>query len=474
MSFARILRSSALMGGAQVATLAVAFIRTKIIAQLMGPAGVGLVGVLTAFNGNVSTLAGWGLGVSGVRMIASAPSEEKAAKQAAVRKFGLTVSSLGLVVMLALFWPVAYLTFDSSRYALELLIGGMAVPCIIASTIWTSILQAAGQVKTLAKAQVISALGGLFLGLPLIYFYGTIGIAASLLLAAALPMVFTWRAARRDCVVSNLQPTYGDLRALFNMGSGLMVIGVAAQLAAYAVRLVIIKHRGADVAAGLADAGYYQAAIAIAGSLPAMVFSAMGTDFFPRVAAAKDEAEAKVISEKQIEAALLLALPIFIGLVTMNRIGIALLYADKFESAAPLLSWMIWGVFVRLLGWPLGYWLIARGSMRTLVMIEVSSNVAMVALPIILLPAFGLIGTAIGYFIGYLLYALTLLVVARRRVGKWLGARTLLLFGAATLLMIVAQWSTTLTHGGYWGLVPTGVVTLGSFLVYRSALSKNL
>jgi PST family polysaccharide transporter len=474
MSFARILRSSALMGGAQVATLAVAFIRTKIIAQLMGPAGVGLVGVLTAFNGNVSTLAGWGLGVSGVRMIASAPSEEKAAKQAAVRKFGLTVSSLGLVVMLALFWPVAYLTFDSSRYALELLIGGMAVPCIIASTIWTSILQATGQVKTLAKAQVISALGGLFLGLPLIYFYGTIGIAASLLLAAALPMVFTWRAARRDCVVSNLQPTYGDLRALFNMGSGLMVIGVAAQLAAYAVRLVIIKHRGADVAAGLADAGYYQAAIAIAGSLPAMVFSAMGTDFFPRVAAAKDEAEAKVISEKQIEAALLLALPIFIGLVTMNRIGIALLYADKFESAAPLLSWMIWGVFVRLLGWPLGYWLIARGSMRTLVMIEVSSNVAMVALPIILLPAFGLIGTAIGYFIGYLLYALTLLVVARRRVGKWLGARTLLLFGAATLLMIVAQWSTTLTHGGYWGLVPTGVVTLGSFLVYRSALSKNL
>jgi PST family polysaccharide transporter len=474
MSFARILRSSALMGGAQVATLAVAFIRTKIIAQLMGPAGVGLVGVLTAFNGNVSTLAGWGLGVSGVRMIASAPSEEKAAKQAAVRKFGLTVSSLGLVVMLALFWPVAYLTFDSSRYALELLIGGMAVPCIIASTIWTSILQAAGQVKTLAKAQVISALGGLFLGLPLIYFYGTIGIAASLLLAAALPMVFTWRAARRDCVVSNLQPTYGDLRALFNMGSGLMVIGVAAQLAAYAVRLVIIKHRGADVAAGLADAGYYQAAIAIAGSLPAMVFSAMGTDFFPRVAAAKDEAEAKVLSEKQIEAALLLALPIFIGLVTMNRIGIALLYADKFESAAPLLSWMIWGVFVRLLGWPLGYWLIARGSMRTLVMIEVSSNVAMVALPIILLPAFGLIGTAIGYFIGYLLYALTLLVVARRRVGKWLGARTLLLFGAATLLMIVAQWSTTLTHGGYWGLVPTGVVTLGSFLVYRSALSKNL
>jgi len=473
MSFARILRSSALMGGAQVVTLAVAVVRTKIIAQLMGPAGVGLVGVLTAFNGNVSTLAGWGLGASGVRMIASAPSEEKAVKQAAVRKFGLTLSSLGLVATLALFWPVAYLTFDSSRYALELLIGGMAVPCIIASTIWTSMLQAAGQVKTLAKAQVISALGGLFMGLPLIYFFGTIGVATSLLLAAALPMVFTWQVARRDCGASDLQPTRGDLRVLFNMGSGLMVIGVAAQLAAYAVRLVIIKHRGSDVAAGLADAGYYQAAIAIAGSLPAMVFSAMGTDFFPRVAAAKDEAEAKVLSEKQIEAALLLALPIFVGLITMNQLGIALLYADKFEPAVPLLSWMIWGVFVRLLGWPLGYWLVARGSLRTVVVVEVTSNLVMAALPIVLLPAFGLVGTAIGYFIGYLLYAIAMLAVARRRSGQWLGARTLSWFGAATVLLLGAQWFATLTQGGYWGMLPTGLVALCCLFVYRRALSAQ-
>jgi PST family polysaccharide transporter len=473
MSFARILRSSALMGGAQVATLAVAFIRTKVIAQLMGPAGVGLVGVLTAFNGNVSTLAGWGLGASGVRMISSAPAEEKAAKQAAVRKFGLTLSSLGLVVTLALFWPVAYLTFDSSRYALELLIGGMAVPCIIASTIWTSILQAAGQVKALAKAQVISAFGGLSVGLPLIYFFGTIGIAVSLLLAAALPMIFTWQAARRDCGASDLQPQRGDLRMLFNMGGGLMVIGVAAQLAAYAVRLVIIKHRGDDVAAGLADAGYYQAAIAIAGSLPSMVFSAMGTDFFPRVAAAKDEAEAKVLSEKQIEAALLLALPIFIGLVTMNRLGIALLYADKFEPAAPLLSWMIWGVFVRLLGWPLGYWLLARGSMLTVVVVEATSNLVMAMLPILLLPVLGLTGTAIGYFVGYSAYTIAMLAVARRRSGSWLSSRTLLWFGGATILLLGAQGFAALTQGGYWGVLPTGLVSLGCFLVYRRAMSSQ-
>jgi len=459
------------MGGAQVVTMASAFIRTKVIAQLMGPAGVGLVGVLTAFNGNAATLAGWGLGASGVRVIAAAPEEEKASRRAAVRKFGLTLTCLGFVLALTLFWPVARLTFDSDRYALELLIGGLAVPCIIAGTIWSSILQSAGRIKSLARAQMVSAVGGLLLGLPLIFLFGTIGIAASLLLAAIIPLVFTWRVASRDCPSGDSHPRREDLRTLFDLGGGLMVIGVAAQLAAYGVRLAIIKHHGADPVAGLADAGYYHAAIAVASSLPAMVFTAMGTDFFPRVAAAKDELEAKALSEKQIEAALLLALPMFIGLVTMNRLGIAILYADKFEPAAPLLSWMIWGVFMRLLGWPLGYWLVAKGSTKTVVLVEVSSNIVMTLLPVMLLPSFGLIGAAIGYFIGYLLYATAMLVVARRRSGQWLSRRTLLCFGVAALAMLGAQWFATITQGGYWGLLPTGLAAIASFLIYRRALA---
>ncbi len=473
MSFARILRSSALMGGAQVATLLVAFVRTKVIAQLMGPAGVGLVGVLTAFNGNVSTLAAWGLGASGVRMIASATEEEKPAKQAAVRRFGLSLSGLGLGVSLLLFWPVAQLTFDSSRYALELLIGGMAVPCIVASTIWSSLLQAEGHVKTLAKAQALSALVGLCVGLPLIWMLGSVGIALSLLLASAVPLAFTWRVARRDGVSREGSARSEDLRALLGMGAGLVVIGVASQLAAYCVRLFIIRRHGEDLAAGLADAGYYQAAIAIAGSLPALVFSAMGTDFFPRVAAAKDEAEAKGLAEKQIEAALLLALPIFVGLVTMGGLGIRLLYASDFEPAAPLLNWMIWGVFVRLLGWPLGYWLVARGSMRTVIVAELACNLLMALLPLVLLPVLGLEGAAIGYFICFLVYALAMMLVARRRCGLWLRRRTLGWFLGATGLLLVSQGLAGLLPGPYWGILPAGLTALGCFHAYRKAISAE-
>jgi antigen flippase len=76
MPFARILRSSALMGGAQVVVLAAGFVRAKATALILGASGIGLIGIFNGYSGNIATIAGWGLGTSGVRLIAGA-SEEK-------------------------------------------------------------------------------------------------------------------------------------------------------------------------------------------------------------------------------------------------------------------------------------------------------------------------------------------------------------------------------------------------------------
>ncbi|NBY36084.1 MAG: hypothetical protein EBQ59_01305 [Verrucomicrobia bacterium] len=95
MPFARILRSSALMGGAQVVTLGIGFVRTKIVALLIGPSGVGLVGVLTAFNGNITALAGWGLGTSGVRTIAGSATRRGLVKLPPSDALGLCSHGLG-------------------------------------------------------------------------------------------------------------------------------------------------------------------------------------------------------------------------------------------------------------------------------------------------------------------------------------------------------------------------------------------
>ncbi len=452
------------MGGAQVVTLATGFVRTKIVALLIGPSGVGLVGVLTAFNGNITALAGWGLGTSGVRTIAGSSNEEKAGKIAAVRRFGAMLSWLGLLAMVLLFWPIGWVTFKGSDYSAELFIAGMAIPLAIATSMWSALLQAHGQLKTLAKSQVISALLGLLVGLPLIYYFGSKGVAGSILLAAAVPSFITWRAARRQCPPTAMTASPQDIKPLIQLGGALMIVGLSAQVSAYVIRLVIIRHEG------LAAAGYYQAAFAIAGSLPGFVFMAMSADFFPRIAAAKDEMEAQYLTEKQIQAGLLLALPFIVTLLTMGKLCIRLLYANTFDASIPLLSWMIWGVFLRLISWPIGYWMLARGSSSTVIVVEMVGNIILVLMPIVLMPIYGLTGAAIGYFLSYVCHVIFMMIISFRRSGHWLGRQTLGWFTAAAAVLGLSQWMIGRLDGLYWGLIPSLIVTAGCAWLYFHTL----
>jgi len=468
MAFARILRSSALMGGASVATLAAGFVRAKVIAWVAGPTGIGLMGICGAFSGNLSTFAGWGLGTSGVRLIAGAAEPERPAKVAAVQALGRLLAWGALALTLALFWPVAHATFPSGDYAFDLLVGGLAAPLIVATAMGTSILQAHGRLRQLAFVQVAAATGALVGGLPLILTFGLRGIAPSLLLAAAIPALVTWRQVRA-LGLPRAEPARADLAGLIRMGLALMLVGLLSQLAAYAVRLLL------GWKLDLAAVGNYQAALSIAGSLPGFVYAAAASDFFPRVAAARDEAEAKALAEKQIQAGLLLALPMLALLLTTGRTCVHLLYKDdpQFEGAVDVLRWMNWGVFLRVLAWPLGFWLLARGSSRAVVLIEGTSAVLMGLLAWWLISLRGLEGAGLAFLLGYAAYFGLVLVVARWRAGVWLDPFTLAMAGLAGGALWAAEAGAAALGGGWYALLPVALVAALCFGLYLRLLRRE-
>ena len=467
MAFARILRASALMGGAQVVILAAAFVRAKAIAIILGASGVGLIGIFNAFSGNVSSFAGWGLGTSGVRLIAGAPEEEKPAKVAAVRWMGWTLSLLGLALALILFWPVGSVTFASSQYAIEMAIVACAVPCVIASLTWSAILQAAGKIASLAKVQISGALTGLLLGLPAIYFWGTIGIAISIFLAAAVPAFVLWRAARAECQVSaGFSAQSEDLGRLVKLGGALMLVGWLGQLSAYLVRLAIVRQEGLDAA------GYYQAAFAISGSLPGFVFAAMGADFFPRVAGAQNDSVAVKVVERQIQAGLLLSVPFIAVMIMFKAECVRLLYSPGLDPSAQLVPWMSWAVYTRIISWPMGFWLIARGAPTVVMVIESSASLLTVIASTVLLALSGTIGASIGTLAAAAAYLTTLVLLLRFKSGARFSTLTWQAVAASAILLGAAQ-CLSLAEAPNWvrmtfGAFLTGLSVWGYFKVTHS------
>jgi PST family polysaccharide transporter len=456
------------MGGAQVVVLAAGFVRAKAIALILGASGVGLIGIFNAFSGNLSALAGWGIGTSGVRHVAGSPEELKPTRIAAVRRMGWALSLLGLALGLLTFWPTTLLTFASAEYATEMAIVALAVPCVIASSAWSALLQASGRIASLAKVQIAGAFAGLLLGLPAIYLWGTLGIALSILLAAAVPAVVLWRTALSEGATGSVAKVEAaDLRQLATLGGALMVVAWLGQLSAYVVRLAIVRQEGLDAA------GYYQAAYAISGSLPGFVFAAMGADFFPQVAAAKNETEARSITERQILAGLLLGVPLIVALLTLGRLSIRLLYAETFDAAIPLLDWMTWGIFARLVAWPLGFWMIARRSPRAFIVVEGLGCLISLALSLMLMARMGLVGAAVGFFWAAILYAVLLFCLLCRGSGMTTGTSTAKAFLFAAMAVYACQWLGGLSDKLYFGLLPTTLAAAGCFWCYRHIITKE-
>lgn len=117
-SHRQIFRSSAIIGGATVINIVIGIIKVKVLAVLLGPAGVGLMGLYQNIIGLASTLAGCGLGNSGVRQLAASAGED--ATLAIVRRaLWLANLVLGLTGM-ALVWllrePIAKWVFGNTEH----------------------------------------------------------------------------------------------------------------------------------------------------------------------------------------------------------------------------------------------------------------------------------------------------------------------------------------------------------------------
>ena len=80
-SYRQIFKATSLFGGVQVFKIIISIVRSKFVAVLLGPAGMGIAGLLTSTTGFVSALTNFGLGTSAVKNVAAASATGNEVKE---------------------------------------------------------------------------------------------------------------------------------------------------------------------------------------------------------------------------------------------------------------------------------------------------------------------------------------------------------------------------------------------------------
>ena len=104
-----------------------------------------------------------------------------------------------------------------------------------------------------------------------------------------------------------------------------------------------------------------------------MIFTAMGTDFFPRLCAVNtDNLQIKKMVNQQAEIILLILGPILIFIVSSLPLVIRILFTPKFMPIVDLIQWAIPGVVFQALCWTLGLTILAKGNFKIYFVIEIT------------------------------------------------------------------------------------------------------
>jgi O-antigen/teichoic acid export membrane protein len=441
-SYRQILRSSSIIGGASVINIAVGLLRIKVAAVLLGPAGVGLIGLLTNLAGTASAVAGLGVGSVGTRQIAEAVGRNDAAAMAAARRAlfwgSLVLALLGAAVFWSLRGVLAVRVLGDASLAGEVGWLALVVGLTVAAASQTALLNGMRQIGDLARVSVLSALLSTLLGIGALMLWGRSGLVAFLIAAPLasflLGHVYVARLPKIQAPRTPLPVLAGQWRALAKLGAAFMVAGLAATLGQLLVRTLVQRQLGADAL------GYFQAAATISMTYIGFVLTAMGTDYYPRLTAAiHDHAAVNRMVNEQTEVALLLAGPVFLAMMGLAPWVIELLYSQRFHPAAEVLRWQVLGDILKVVSWPLGFIILAAGNGRTFMLTETLAISVFVILTWLGLPFMGVAASGMAFFAMYAIYVPLVYWLARRRTGfRWTrsvvgNAMSLLIVGALVL-----------------------------------------
>lgn len=474
-SYRSIAKANTILGSVQIFTILIGIVRSKLVALLLGPVGVGLMGLFQSTLDLVKSATSMGINTSAVRDIAIANDSENKlvlgkTKFVLSRIVWLT-GLLGFVVMLLGAPFLSELTFGNKDYTYAFIFLSV-VPLIAQLTVQHQvILQGTRALKKLASAGVWGGLVGLFINVPLFYLWGEQAIIPVLIIVAVASYLIAWYNASKLKISSCPIPwkeCYQKGSGMVRMGFLLGLTGLMDMLAIYIIKIFIQKW------GSLADVGLYTAGFAIVQVYVNMVFSAIGTDYYPRLSSVSNNQEEYCDTiNKQFEILILVLTPMVLLFISFSSELLYLLYSEKFVAAKMMISWLAFGMLFRAYSWCPGFMFLAKNDTRVYFIVYIVAFALQLTLFLAGYHFLGLTGIGIAFGLQYFIGNIYSLAIIKRRYSFKYGSKQNMLMAIAVVSTMAILTASYLVSSGWRYLIFANIIIVTSYYCYYE-LNKKL
>ena len=479
-SYGHVLKYTSVFGGVQGLNILVSLVRNKIVAMLLGPEGMGLASLFQTTVNFISQSTNLGVSFSAVRNVSELFDTGDEARIAhfikVVRAWSLLTGLVGMLLCILIGPMLSNLTFSWGNHTLHFVLLSPLVALLAVTGGETAILKGARQLKSLAVIQVYGMLSALVIAIPIYYFFGQSGIVPVMVLMGLTMLLLTIQRSYRlyPLHLTGAKGVLGEGMGMVRLGVAFTLAGVLGSGAEFIIRTYL------NNVADLKTVGLYNTGYILTMTYAGLVFSAMETDFFPRLSAVNSQWQnCNDIINKQIEVSLLLISPMLVAAQFAIPFVIPILFTTKFMPVVDMVRILLLAIYLRAIKLPISYLPLAKGDSLSYLFLEAVYDILVVLLVIWGYSHWQLLGTGVAITISavfdyFMIMGYSYLKFHYRPTASVLGYSLLHLS-----LGVVAFLLATFTDGWQWWIggllvfIMTTVATLYTFY-HKVALWNKL
>lgn len=437
------------IGAIQVFAIFIQFLRTKVVAVMIGPEGVGVVSTIDQIVQLAAFVAAFSLPLASVKFLSKAHSEGdepfRRSYAGFLRILGLiAIGGTSLMFAIVFFRP-GVLGPDVARYQTYVLIALLSMPALILGGFFANVFASAQKYRVSAALAVMTnavtstavIAGILALGIVGVFWGSSI---AGLLLTLGI-IVYLWK--RMDLpffsdgtnVLSELKrsPKIASFAAMLYFGS------VSYSLSLLVARYAILSNYGET------EAGLLQGALAISIAIGMVLNPANGLYLTPIMNRNIPPAEKiKAASEFQRRIVIILSL-VSMPVVMFPHVMMTILFSDKFASVGHIVFLFVFAQLITQLAGVHQAFLIGADDLKVYAAITTCGQLGFAVLAWLLAPAYGIAGIAYGSIISASAIFLATLIRLKLKHGFWPPRKLQWLIGFTLIAVLSAGLASGLT-----------------------------
>jgi O-antigen/teichoic acid export membrane protein len=403
---------------ATVIRMLTGFVSVKVVAAVIGPVGVALLGQLNNFAQIMLSISNGGINAGITKYTSEYADTEKDYILFLGTGFWLTVV-LSIVTSLVLIGGAGYFSetiLHDIQYKSVFDVFGVTILLYALNALLTAVINGFKEYKKYVIANIVGSLVGMVFAVILSIRFGIYGALISTVTFQSIVFFITL-----GIVAKSYWFKWRSFLLKFNKAvvvklSHYSLMAIVSAVTVPAGQIIVRNFITSD--RSITDAGLWEGINRISSMYLMVITASLGVYFLPKLSELKLKKDIRneIFSVYKMIIPFLLVTTFIIYIFRVFIIHV--LFTSAFTGMQNLFAFQLVGDILKIMGWVLGYLLLAKAMTKTYIIMEIVNFLLLIGISYFLVKIYGTVGATIAFAIVYLIYFIVLCFVFQKFLAQ--------------------------------------------------------